>query len=182
MKCDHVADQEPCPAVLCCVLLPASFVFSVISHDRAFMENCCTQLLELDHAGFTAMHPFGGAGSYDAFKQVSCALTTCMPLATSCTTVLLMYIYYPAVLLYQYSCSSSAVPVLPSTAITVPSTFLGSHVGRAGGGPAHQRVASNTRVTNSVVSIRPYLHHGTVAVSTPSPVCCVCCHVLCCVL
>lgn len=40
------------------------------SHDRAFMESCCTQLLELDHGGFTAMHPFGGEGSYDAFKEV----------------------------------------------------------------------------------------------------------------
>lgn len=63
-----------CSAVCCCVLLLCAAVCMlstyVVSHDRAFMENCCTQLLELDHAGFTAMHPFGGAGSYDAFKQV----------------------------------------------------------------------------------------------------------------
>ena len=35
------------------------------------MESCCNQLLELDHGGFTAMHPFGGTGSYSAFKDVS---------------------------------------------------------------------------------------------------------------
>lgn len=34
------------------------------------MESCCSQLLELDHGGFTAMHPFGGHGSYQAFKEV----------------------------------------------------------------------------------------------------------------
>jgi hypothetical protein len=44
------------------------------SHDRAFMESCCSQLLELDHGGFTAMHPFGGNGSYDAFKGVSTSM------------------------------------------------------------------------------------------------------------
>lgn len=43
----------------------------MVSHDRAFMERCCDRLLELDHGGFATTHPFGGAGSYDAFKQVS---------------------------------------------------------------------------------------------------------------
>eukprot|EP00879_Flechtneria_rotunda_P011674 GHRR01012194.1.p1 GENE.GHRR01012194.1~~GHRR01012194.1.p1 ORF type:complete len:625 (+),score=273.22 GHRR01012194.1:471-2345(+) len=45
----------------------------MVSHDRAFMERCCERLLELDHAGFTMLHPFGGPGSYDAFKQARAA-------------------------------------------------------------------------------------------------------------
>jgi hypothetical protein len=69
---------------------------AAVSHDRAFMENCCTQLLELDHAGFTAMHPFGGAGSYDAFKQVSLMPqlssqlqgVSCSPMAACLTLVI----------------------------------------------------------------------------------------------
>jgi hypothetical protein len=34
------------------------------------MEACCNQLLELDHGGFTALHAFGGRGSYDKFREV----------------------------------------------------------------------------------------------------------------
>eukprot|EP00878_Enallax_costatus_P045842 GHUV01055345.1.p1 GENE.GHUV01055345.1~~GHUV01055345.1.p1 ORF type:complete len:549 (+),score=163.93 GHUV01055345.1:459-2105(+) len=41
----------------------------IVSHDRAFMEQTCDRLLELDHGGFTTTHPFGGSGSYEAFKQ-----------------------------------------------------------------------------------------------------------------
>lgn len=46
---------------------------SPCSHDRAFMEQTCDRLLELDHAGFTATHPFGGSGSYDGFKAARAA-------------------------------------------------------------------------------------------------------------
>ena len=41
----------------------------VVSHDRWFMENLCTQLLEL-HSGTAYMHSFGGGGSYAAFVEV----------------------------------------------------------------------------------------------------------------
>jgi hypothetical protein len=34
------------------------------------MERCCSRVLELDHGGFNTTHPFGGDGSYDAFKEV----------------------------------------------------------------------------------------------------------------
>lgn len=37
------------------------------------MEQTCDHLLELDHAGFTTTHPFGGAGSYEGFKQARSA-------------------------------------------------------------------------------------------------------------
>ncbi|KAF6262123.1 P-loop containing nucleoside triphosphate hydrolase protein [Scenedesmus sp. NREL 46B-D3] len=45
----------------------------MVSHDRAFMERCCGRLLELDHGGFNTTHPFGGPGSYDAFKEARAA-------------------------------------------------------------------------------------------------------------
>lgn len=48
-------------------------MFYVCSHDRAFMEQTCDRLLELDHGGFTTSHPFGGNGSYEAFKQARAA-------------------------------------------------------------------------------------------------------------
>jgi hypothetical protein len=34
------------------------------------MERCCSRVLELDHGGFNTTHPFGGEGSYEAFKDV----------------------------------------------------------------------------------------------------------------
>lgn len=37
------------------------------------MEQTCDRLLELDHAGFTATHVFGGSGSYDGFKAARAA-------------------------------------------------------------------------------------------------------------
>ncbi|MEW5303767.1 MAG: hypothetical protein WDW36_006426 [Sanguina aurantia] len=40
----------------------------LVSHDRYFMENVCDRMLELDR-GKCFMHPFGGANSYDAFKE-----------------------------------------------------------------------------------------------------------------
>ncbi|WIA12397.1 hypothetical protein OEZ85_012443 [Tetradesmus obliquus] len=45
----------------------------MVSHDRAFMERCCGRLLELDHGGFNTTHPFGGEGSYEAFKEARAA-------------------------------------------------------------------------------------------------------------
>ena len=42
----------------------------VVTHDRAFMETVCTSVLELE-AGEVTLHNFGGAGSYDRFRQVS---------------------------------------------------------------------------------------------------------------
>lgn len=44
------------------------------------MESCCSQLLELDHGGFTSMHPFGGHGSYEAFKEVRAGTQVRVPL------------------------------------------------------------------------------------------------------
>lgn len=41
----------------------------LVTHDRTFMENCCNRILELDR-GKCFMHDFGGAGSYDMFKEV----------------------------------------------------------------------------------------------------------------
>ena len=41
----------------------------MVTHDRWFMENLCTQLLEL-HSGSGYMHSFGGPGSYAGFVEV----------------------------------------------------------------------------------------------------------------
>jgi hypothetical protein len=61
-----------CPGSLTALLLLLLLLllFPALSHDRAFMERCCSRLLELDHGGFNTTHPFGGSGSYEAFKEV----------------------------------------------------------------------------------------------------------------
>lgn len=46
----------------------------LVTHDRAFMENCCNRILELDR-GKCFMHDFGGPGSYERFKDVGACLT-----------------------------------------------------------------------------------------------------------
>jgi ATPase subunit of ABC transporter with duplicated ATPase domains len=61
---------NPLPAPKLLLLLLLLLLSSCCSHDRAFMERCCGRVLELDHGGFNTTHPFGGEGSYDAFKEV----------------------------------------------------------------------------------------------------------------
>ncbi|KAF8071337.1 yfmR [Scenedesmus sp. PABB004] len=51
----------------------ADLAVVMVSHDRAFMEDVCDRLLELDHGGFTACHEFGGPGSYTRFKAARAA-------------------------------------------------------------------------------------------------------------
>lgn len=40
----------------------------LVTHDRAFMEDCCTSILELD-GGKGYVHNVGGPGSYEKFTQ-----------------------------------------------------------------------------------------------------------------
>ena len=40
----------------------------LVTHDRAFMEECCTSILELD-SGKGYVHNVGGSGSYQRFRQ-----------------------------------------------------------------------------------------------------------------
>lgn len=40
----------------------------LVTHDRAFMEDCCTSILELD-SGRGYVHNVGGRGSYQQFRE-----------------------------------------------------------------------------------------------------------------
>lgn len=42
----------------------------LVTHDRSFMEACCTRILEIDEGGGAFLHNVGGQGSYRAFLDL----------------------------------------------------------------------------------------------------------------